>query len=116
MVMYTKKLTDDEFLEMIIDKELEIAQADIRYKDIMAMPEKERREFRFYDKYSFKTLEQFIEWQNFFFDHFYDWKPKRVKERRKKDYFNYLNLDLGLRYDFPLEELYDYYKKIKYYG
>ena len=39
--MYTKKLTDDEFLEMIIDKELEIAQADIRYKDIMAMPEKE---------------------------------------------------------------------------
>ena len=30
--MKTKKLTDKEFVELIIDKELEIAGADIRFK------------------------------------------------------------------------------------
>ena len=111
--MRTKKLTDLEFLELVIDKELEIANADTRYKDIMSLPIEERKKFDFYNRYSFKTVEQFIEWRQFFYDHFYDWQPKYRSKASMKQEFSYWNLQWGLTCDFPVEQITEYDKKVK---
>lgn len=98
-----KKLTDKEFVELIINKELEIAGADIRYKDIVALSKEEQDKERFFDKYSFKTEEQFNEWRDFFYEHFYDWQPKRITKRQMENEFSWFNLDWGLTCDFDRE-------------
>lgn len=103
--MKVKKLTDNEFIELIVDKELEIAGADVRYKDIIKMSKEEQEEFRFFEKYSFKTPEQFIEWKNFFFEHIYDWLPKRTSLNQIKKEFAWFNLSWGLVFDFDYKEL-----------
>ena len=111
--MYKKKLTDAQFVELVIDKELEIAGADVRYKDIAAMPIEEQKHFDFYDKYTFKTLEQFLEWRQFFYDHFYDWQPKHVSKERMRKEFAWWNLDWGLICEFPTEQIAEHDKNIK---
>lgn len=103
--MYVKKLTDEEFVELIIDKELEIANADIRFKDIKKMSSDEQNEFRFYQRYTFKTLEEFDEWKQFFYNHYYDWQPKNVSKSQIERDFQWFNLQWGLKYDFPIDEL-----------
>ena len=98
--MYKKKITEEEFLEMLINKELEIAEAPIRYKDIKAMPKEEQREFEFFTRYTFKTKEQYEEWEKFFYDHVYDWLPKSVSKGRIKNEFGWINLNWGLKQDY----------------
>ena len=105
---YVKKLTDEEFLEMVIDKELEIGGAPFRYKDIMAKPIEERKTWRWFQEYMFDTLEQFLEWRQFFYDHFYDWQPKSVSKARMKREFQWWNLQWGLKYNFDYQTIYEY--------
>lgn len=38
--MYKKKITTDEFIKLIVDKELEIVGAPIRYNDLIENQEK----------------------------------------------------------------------------
>lgn len=106
-----KKLTDIEFLELVINKELEIANAPVRFKDIMAMPDKDRREWKWFQEYTFDTLEQFLEWRQFFFDHFYDWQPKRESPRRALEIFRWYNLQWGLKYNFDYTKIAEYDKE-----
>ena len=54
---YVKKISKEEFIEMVINKELEIANADVRYKDIVSMSREEQDEFEFWTRYTFKTLD-----------------------------------------------------------
>ena len=96
----TKKITNKEFIELIIDKELEIANAPIRYKDLIAMTKEEQEKFKFYTKYTFKTLDEYLEWKNFFMEHIYDWLPKRTNKTECEREFAYTNLMWGLKYDF----------------
>ena len=98
--MNKKKLTDEEFVELVINKELEIAGADIRYKDIIALPKEKQEELRFFEKYAFKTPEQYIEWRDFFYEQFYNWQPKRISKNRMKQEFGWFNLTWGLTCDF----------------
>jgi len=95
-----KKLTDEEFVELIINKELEIAGADIRYKDIVALPKEEQEQLKWYDKYSFKTVDEYLEWRNFFYEQFYNWQPKSVSKSVMKKEFAWFGLQWGLHYDF----------------
>ena len=74
--MYKKKITTDEFIKLIVDKELELVGAPIRYDDLIGNEEKYPH---WYQDYSFK-LDEYLEWKKFYFDHFYDWKPKREKD------------------------------------
>jgi hypothetical protein len=97
--MYVKKLTDTEFVKMIVDKELEIVGAPIRYNDLINNKDKYPHWFQDY----FFNVEQYIEWKQFFYDHFYDWKPKRIKDIDK--HFSWFALQYGLKYDFSYEEL-----------
>ena len=102
---YKKKLTDNEFVELIIDKELEIAGADMRYADIIKLTKDEQQKMQWWTKYTFKTLEQFLEWRQFFYDNFYDWQPKSVKKSTMEREFQWWNLQWGLKYDFDYEEI-----------
>ena len=110
---YKKKLTDKEFAKMVIDKELEIAGADMRYDDIVKLTKEEQEKLRFWEKYTFKTVDQYIEWRNFFFEHVYDWLPKRTSKETIKKEFSWFNLSWGLACDFPYEEIKDFNKKHK---
>ena len=102
--MKVKKLTTDEFIKLIIDKELEIVGAPIRYNDLIGNQEKYPH---WYQDYSFH-IDQYIEWKKFYYDHFYDWKPKRVKNIDK--YFSCHAMQYGLRYNFDYEILQKYDK------
>ena len=101
--MKTKKLTDKEFVELVINKELEIANADIRYKDIVALSKEEQDKLEFYTKFTFKTLEEFLEWRDFFYKEFYNWQPKRVSKDQMKREFGWFNLQWGLKCDFDTD-------------
>lgn len=89
-VMIKKKLTDAEFLELIINKELELVGAPERYKDLIVNKDKD-----WYDRYRFESEEQYEEWKQFFFDHFYDWQQKRYSKRFIAHEFGYCNLMWG---------------------
>lgn len=94
-------MTDTEFTEIMVDKELELVNAPVRYRDLIAEPEKYPRWF---DEYAL-TLDQYKEWKQYFYDHFYDWKPKREKDI--KGWFSMFALQYGLRYNFDYKEIYN---------
>lgn len=100
---YKKKLTDTEFLKLIIDKELEIAGADFRFDDIIAMPDEERRAFKWFQIYGFNTYQEYMEWKNFFFEKFYDWQPKYITKKQAEREFSWINLQYGLTWKYPYE-------------
>lgn len=104
-----KKLTTDEFYELVINKELEIAGASIKYKDIIEdykKPAEEQKLRRWFIDNKFNTYNQFKEWKQFYKDHFYDWKPKRCAKKEIEGYFAWFNLMYGLawNFDFPIKD------------
>lgn len=99
----TKKLTDLEFTELVINKELEIANAPIRFKDISF--ENKDKHPNWYSEYSFDTKEQFLEWKNYFCEQFYNWQPKRVSKTSRNKEFAWFNLMYGLRCNFEWNEI-----------
>ena len=111
--MKTKKLTDKEFVELIIDKELEIAGADVRFKDLEAMTKEQQEEYKFFSRFSFNTSEEFLEWRQFFYDHFYDWQPKCVNKKAMEREFAWFNLQWGLKSDFPYEQIIEHDNALK---
>ena len=108
-----KKLTDKKFLELVIDKELEIAGADVRFKDLEAMTKEQQEEYKFFNRFSFNTSEEFLEWRQFFYDHFYDWQPKYVNKKTMEREFAWFNLQWGLKSDFPYEQIIEYDNALK---
>ena len=109
-----KKLTDIEFIELIINKELEIADAPIRFKDIVEdhkKPDGERKLDDWFSDYSFKTPEEYYQWKEFFLEHFYDWKPLRYLKKYVEEQFSWISLQYGLKFDFEYEELDEYLKQ-----
>ena len=111
--MKTKKLTDKEFVELIIDKELEIAGADVRFKDLKSMTKEQEEEYKFFNRFSFNNLEEFLEWRQFFYDHFYEWQPKRVNKKEMEREFSWFNLQWGLKLNFPYNQIIEHDNKLK---
>ena len=111
-----KKLTDTEFIELVINKELEIADAPIRFKDIVEDHKKadgERKLDDWFSDYSFKTPEEYYQWKEFFFEHFYDWKPLRYSKKYVEEEFSWFSLQFALKFGFTHEELDNYLKNNK---
>lgn len=111
--MKTKKLTDKEFVELIINKELEIAGADVRFKDLKSMTKEQEEEYKFFNRFSFNNLEEFLEWRQFFYDHFYEWQPKRVNKKEMEREFSWFNLQWGLKLNFPYNQIIEHDNKLK---
>ena len=100
---YKKKLTNEEFVKAIINKELEIANADIRYDDILALTKEEQNKLEWWSKYSFKKYTDFAKWKEFFCEKFYEWQPKTVNKTMMEREFSWINLMWGLKYGFDYE-------------
>ena len=111
--MKVKKLTDKEFLELVIDKELEIAGADVRFKDLKSMTKEQEEEYKFFNRFSFNNLEEFLEWRQFFYDHFYEWQPKSVNKKEMEREFSWFNLQWGLKLNFPYEQIIEHDNALK---
>jgi hypothetical protein len=104
---YKKKISDAQFLLDIIQKELDIVEAGVHFENIGELNAWGKEHPTWYKDYEFKTLEQFYEWREYFYEHFYDWQPKRTKKSAMKEYFRWYNLQYGLKYGFD-------YRLIKY--
>lgn len=103
MTATKKKISTTEFVKLMVDKELEIAGALIRYDDLIA----NKDDFpHWYQDWCFDRVEQYLEWKQFYYDHFYDHYPKRVKDI--SNYFSWFALQYGLRYNFDYKELEKY--------
>ena len=104
-----KKISADQFLEDIINKELSIIGVQLTFKDILAdhqLPKDEQKYHSWYQDFTFKTPEQFLEWKNYVLEHFFDWQPKYLcSKRRLNEEFSWINLEYGLALDFPYEEI-----------
>ena len=106
--MRNKKLTDAEFLKLIVDKELEIVGAPIRYDDITEdykLPDSERKLDNWFQDYSFKTPEQYFEWKTFVYDQFKNWSHVRYSKKWMDEWFSWNTLQYGLSFDFDYSEL-----------
>lgn len=103
-----KKLTDEEFVELMVNKAFEIIKEDITYSDLICDKEKYKNWF---SDYSF-NIPQYLEWKKFFFDNFYKWKPKRIKPI--DSWFSAFSMQYGLKYDFSYKELEQFEQNIIY--
>ena len=104
-----KKITEREFIKLIVDKELEVAGVPYGFDDIIEdlMLPKEQQKIgeKWFDKYEFGTPEKYIEWKNFVYDHFYDWKPKHTPRKFLNQWFSEFRLNWGLKYGFDHNKL-----------
>ena len=104
---YKKKISGDQFLLDVIQKELDIVGAGVHFDSAEELIEWGKQHPTWYKDYEFKTIEQFYEWREYFYEHFYEWKPKRVKKSEMEEHFRWFNFQYGLKYGFD-------YKLIKY--
>lgn len=103
-----KKINKRQFVVDIINKELSIVNGPHfdSFDDLSKWANENKHWFL---DYSFKTKEQFFELKKYFYEHFYDYKPKRTPKRDMYEIFNWFMFMYGLKYDFEYEynELYD---------
>ena len=90
----------------VIQKELDIVGAGIKFNSIEELSAWSKEHPQWYTEYEFATKEQFLEWREYFYNHFYDWQPKRVNAKQREDEFRWFNMQYGLKYGFDYHELY----------
>ena len=104
---YKKKISDKQFLLDVVNKELEIAGGP-HFDDFDTLCQWSKDNRNWYADYSFKTVDEFLNWKEYFMNHFYDWKPKRYSRTHAEKEFAWINLQFGLKYDFDLNELHNH--------
>lgn len=99
-------MTAEEFIIAIVDKELKLVNADISACDVLY---NNTQYPRWFNTYSFKTVEQFVEWRSYCYQLMRQYKP-RYSKRQRYDLFNWINLEYGLKYDFDFKLIPKYEK------
>lgn len=107
VMAYVKKISGEQFIFDVIMKELEIVGSGLSFKNPKELEEWKKEHPKWFTEYEFSTKEQYYEWRDYFYSHFYDWQPKRVKKKEMEREFRWCNLCWGLKYGFDYEELYD---------
>ena len=105
--MYKKKISDEQFTLDCINKEFEIIGSTNHwdtFKELCEWSQLEENK-HWYSDNEFSTPEQYREWEKYFFEHFYDWQPKRVSKHAAKEEFSWFNLRYGLKYGFDYKLL-----------
>lgn len=109
---HIKKLTDEEFLLKLTNKELEIAGGpQFETFEELCTWSKENGEvvmdecgniinLPWYQHYTFKSQEEADAWHEYYNKLFYEWQPKRASKRRRDETFAWINLQYGLKEDF----------------
>lgn len=105
---YVKKISDEQFYLDVVNKELEIAggpQFD-SWNELCRWTQLNKEWFCIW---AFDTKEQFLEFKRYYYNHFYDWKPKRYTKRDREQMFSGFIFIYGLKtnFEYKYEELYD---------
>ena len=101
---YVKKISDEQFTLDCVNKELEIANTGLHFGTFEALVGYAKEHQHWYSDFEFKTPEEYQQWKNYFFEHFYDWKPKSYSKATIEREFRWFDLDYGLKWG------YDYLK------
>ena len=103
-------ISPEEVGEVISGDEVALAEQMERTK---ALTKEQQEEYKFFSRFSFNTSEEFLEWRQFFYDHFYDWQPKCVNKKAMEREFAWFNLQWGLKSDFTYEQIIDHDNALK---
>lgn len=103
-----KKISGEQFAFDMIRKELDIIGSGLHFANPDELREWAEINSRWFADYKFSTVEQYLEWRDYFAEHYYDMEPKRVSKNQMKRDFAWFNLNYGLAYDFDLAELKDH--------
>ena len=116
-MIHKKKISSDQFLEDIINKELSIVGAEVTFKDLVedsSLPIEDQKYQNWFNIFQFQTPQQFLEWKEYVLEHFYDWQPKYLyNKRRLQEEFSWINLQYGLSLAFPYQDIYEEEVKLK---
>ena len=107
--MNNKKISGEQFTLDCINKEFELIGSPnhwATYEELCDWSKLEENK-QWYSNSEFATVEQYLQWKQYFMDHFYDWQPKRVSKREAEREFQWFNLQYGLKYGFDLDLLKD---------
>lgn len=94
---YVKKINTDQFILDCINKQYEIIHSDIHFNTFDDLLDYAQNHPKWFNESEYKTPEQFKKWKDYFFEHFYDWKPKRYSKRIVENEFSWFNLQYGLK-------------------
>ena len=96
------KISDKQFVLDCINKEFEIIGSNLHwdtFEELSAWSKLEENK-QWYSDHSFTSEDQYLQWKNYYLEHFYDWKPKRIPRREAERAFSWFSLEYGFAYDF----------------
>lgn len=99
---YKKKISVEQYLFDIVQKEFDIVNSGVKFKDLKEMEQHCKGDW--YEKFSF-TKEQYEEWKAYCLNHFYDWQPKRISKQWAEETFGWINLNYGFVVEIIPEKL-----------
>lgn len=97
---HVKKISSTQFLLDCINKEYEIVDAPLRfntYEELLKYTEDHKA---WYTEFSFTSDDQYNAWKSYFYDHYYDWRPKKVSKTCMKHDFGVFDLYYGFKQDY----------------
>lgn len=99
-------MTGEQFVIAVVNRELKLVNADISAKTALF---NDNQPVKWFNRYSFKTVKEFIDWRSYCYQLMRKYKPHYSKAQRY-DFFNWINLQCGLRCDFDYELIPKYEK------
>lgn len=97
---YVKKISGEQFALDCINKQWEIIGEPLHFDTWEDLVSYGKEHPKWFSESEYKTPEQFQQWKDYFFEHFYDWKPKHFSKRAIKREFLWFNLMYGLKYGY----------------
>lgn len=101
--MNVKKIKAEQFVLNCINKMFEIVGSELQWYSFEKLSlwnqELADKGQRFFELYSM-SLEQYLEFRDYFFEHYYDWRPKRVSHCEVEKEFSIFMFQYGFPYDF----------------
>ena len=119
MMARTKKISEEQFVLDVINKQYEICGNEHHFDtfaDLKAYTDKYDEEHKeehkkWFQEYSFDTIEKYLEWRNYFLDHSKEWLPARIPMYQRIREFSWFSLQYGFSYGFDVKELMEVEKK-----
>lgn len=91
-----KKISADQFVLDLINKEFEIIESGLHWNSINELKVWTENNPLWFNVYTM-TTEQYNLLRDYFMEHFYDWKPKRVSKATAQNEWGWFALSFGLR-------------------
>lgn len=103
--MRVKKISDKQFIFDVVKKGFEIAGAPINWSSWDELVEYSKEHKQWYTEAVFTTVKQYNQWKSYFYEHFYDWKPKRYSKKSIQREFSWFSLMYGPKFEFDISEI-----------